>query len=416
MIGSWLNRNVIGMGLTSLFADLCYETATAVLPALVKALGAPALALGLMEGTADAASSFVKMWSGHVSDRLPRRKPLAVAGYAVTALATAALALAVAWPVLGLLRVVAWVGKGLRGPPRNAMLAASVSSADRGKAFGVHRAGDTVGAILGPLVAAWLLGYAEEGGLDAVRSVLAWTLVPGLLSVLAMGLLVTEPARVALAPKRLTASLRALPAGYRRFLIGVGLFGLGDFSHSLLILAAVELLTPALGLTAAAQTAALLFAVRNVAAAVAAFPAGAVSDVVGRRGPLVAGYILSAAVTVGFAWCVAAGVASVWVLGALFAAAGVVNAVQEALEGAAAADLVPDEAVRGTAYGVLGAVNGVGDFVSSLFVGALWAISPVWGFAAAAALMAAGAAVLGASGGDAPPPVQEASTGVQTPR
>jgi MFS family permease len=280
------------------------------------------------------------------------------------------------------------------------MLAASVSSADRGKAFGVHRAGDTVGAILGPLLAAWLLGYADEGGLGAVRWVLAWTLVPGLLSVLAMLLLVTEPARVALAPQRLSASLAALPAGFHRFLIGVGLFGLGDFSHSLLILAAVELLTPALGLTAAAQTAALLFAVRNVAAALAAFPAGALSDVVGRRGPLVAGYVLSAAVTVGFAWCLAAGVGSVWVLGALFAGAGVVNAVQEALAGAAAADLVPDEAVRGTAYGVLGAVNGVGDFVSSLFVGALWAVSPAWGFAAAAGLMAAGAAVLGASRDD----------------
>lgn len=398
MSRGWLNRNVIGMGLTSLFADLCYETATAVLPALIKALGAPAVALGLMEGAADAASSFVKVWAGHLSDRLPRRKPLAVAGYAITAVTTAALALAAVWPVLALLRVAAWVGKGLRGPPRNAMLAASVDAKDRGKAFGVHRAGDTVGAILGPLAAAWLLGFADAGQLEGVRAALAWTLVPGLLSVLAMALLVVEPPRVALAPKGVSASVGAMPPAFRRFLVGVGLFGLGDFTHSLLILAAVELLTPEWGFQAAAQWGAVLFALRNVAAVIAAVPAGALSDRLGRIGPLTAGYVLGAAVTAGFAWAAAAGVTSVWVLGALFAAAGVVNAVQEALEPAAAADLVTDDAVRGTAFGVLGAVNGVGDLLSSVLVGALWAAGAAWGFGAAAGLMLAGAAVLGWGG------------------
>ena len=212
-----------------------------------------------------------------------------------------------------------------------------------------------------------------------------------------MMLLVVEPPRVVLAPKRFAASVGALPAGYRRFLVGVGLFGLGDFSHSLLILAAVELLTEPMGFAAAAQWGALLFALRNVAAVVAAVPAGAISDRVGRRGPLVAGYVLGALVTAGFAWCVATGESRLPVLALLFVGAGVVNAVQEALEGAAAADLVPDESLRGTAYGVLGAVNGVGDFASSFMVGALWYVGAAWGFGAAAGLMMLGAVVLGLS-------------------
>jgi MFS family permease len=155
----WLNRNVWGFGLTSLLADLCYETATAVLPAFLKVLGAPVYALGLMEGAADALSCFVKMGAGWYSDRLERRKPLVILGYAVTAGAIGAMALVTLWPLIVALRVLAWFGKGVRGPARNAMLTASVPPQHKGKAFGFHRARDTIGSIVGSLIAAGLIGW-----------------------------------------------------------------------------------------------------------------------------------------------------------------------------------------------------------------------------------------------------------------
>lgn len=390
----WLNRNVIGMGLTSLLADLCYETATAVLPGLWRALSAPAYALGLMEGLSDGLASFTKLAAGWYSDRLSRRKPLVVAGYLVTAGAIGAMGLILLWPVLLLLRVVAWIGKGIRGPARNALLAESVPSEHRGKAFGLHRAGDTVGAILGPLLAAWLAGVAgtaDAQDLRAVQTVLLWTLVPGLGSVLAILLLVRETQTGARATRKFWAAVRDLPAPYGGFLLAVGMFGAGDFSHTLLILAAIDQFTPDWGLVAAAQWGAILYAVRNVAAALAAFPAGWLSDHWGRRGLLAAAYALGCVNTVGFAYVMAVGETSTawWV--SLFVAAGVVNAVQEALESAATADYVSDKTLHGVAYGVLGAVNGAGDFLSSLAVGLLWMWSPVCGFAFAAVMMLLGA-------------------------
>jgi MFS family permease len=194
---------------------------------------------------------------------------------------------------------------------------------------------------------------------------------------------------------RLWASIRALPGSFRRFLVGVGCFGAGDFAHALLILAVTELLTPAHGFARAAQLAALLYAVRNVAHAAVAFPVGALGDRWGRRGLLVTGYVLGAAVVAGFAAAFALSTGDLGLLAALFALAGVYIAIEEALEPALTADLVPDEAVRGTAYGVLGTVNGVGDFLSSAAVGVFWYWwGPVPGLAASAVLMLLGAVLL----------------------
>jgi len=385
------------MGLTSLLADLCYETATAVLPVLLKLLGAPAYVLGLTEGLSDALSSFTKMLSGVYSDRLSRRKPLVVAGYAVTAVSIGLLAAAALWPLVLLLRGVAWIGKGLRGPARNAILAESVSERDRGKAFGIHRAGDTVGAILGPLLAAWLLGSMGEvstTALATVRTVLWWTLLPGLGSVLVVAWLVQEGKHTPGPPRTLLVTLRGLPQQFRRFLLAIGVFGAGDFSHTLLILAAVDLLSPTLGITAAAQWGAVLFSVRNIAGAVGAFPAGWLGDRIGHSRMLAATYAVGSLTTLGFAALMWRSLPSVGWLMLLFSLAGLVNAAQEAIEGAATADLIPDRASRGTAYGVMGTVNGLGDFVSSFVVGLLWSIAPAIGFGWAASMMAAGTGLL----------------------
>lgn len=394
---SWLNRNVFAFGLTSLLADLCYETATSVLPALLVVVGAPPFALGLMEGLADALSSFTKMGAGWFSDRLPRRKPIVVLGYGVTAISIGLIGLVTLWPIILLLRVAAWIGKGARGPARNAMLTASVRPEDKGKAFGFHRAGDTLGAIIGPIVAAALIGsFGAEGAKAAepYQWVILATLIPGLASAAVVALFVTEPLRGPGKSRQFWESLSALPARYRRWLVAIGVFGAGDFSHTLLILGTINALTPSRGFAEATQIGALLFSLRNIAAAIAAFPAGALSDRIGRQKILFATYLLGAIVVAAFGVVVTLGHAGIPLLALLFVGAGVVNAAQEALEGAAASDLVPDHSLHGTAFGVLGAVNGVGDFISSAIVGALWTIAPEIGFGYAATMMFLGAALL----------------------
>ncbi len=181
--GEWLNRNVFGMGLTSLLSDANHEMATAVLAGFLTVIGAPVYALGFIEGVADALSSFVKLGAGWWSDRLGHRKAITTAGYALTGSAFALFALATSWPLVLLGRTLAWFGRGIRAPLRNAMLAESISPADRGKAFGFHRAADTLGAIIGPLVAAGLMfllqPYAGGNPSMPFRIIFLLTLAPG---------------------------------------------------------------------------------------------------------------------------------------------------------------------------------------------------------------------------------------------
>jgi MFS family permease len=403
-VGGWLNRNVIGMGLASLLSDAGHEMATAVLPGFLEVLAAPTYALGLIEGFADALSSFVKLGSGWWGDRLGHRKGIVTAGYALTGLMKGLFAFAVGWPLIFLGRALAWFARGVRGPLRSAMLAESVTARDRGKAFGFHRAGDTVGAIVGPLIGAAVLHllqpYANElyAGADATapyRVVFLLTLVPGLGAAAAFACLVREKGRPPQPQRRFWAAVQALPGKYRRFLWGAGVFGLGDFSPTLLILAATQLLTPAHGIVEAGQLAALLYALRNGVYAAASYPVGHASDRLGRRGLLVQGYAVGALMCVGWIAAFVSGADSVAVLAGLFVLSGIAAAAVDSLEGAMTADLVPDESLRGTAFGVLGAVNGMGDLISSAAVGLLWwGVSPAVGFAYAAVLMLAGAVLL----------------------
>jgi len=395
---TWLNRNVIGMGLTSFLSDAGHEMATVVLPSFLAVIGAPAAALGLIEGVADAISSFVKLGAGWYSDRIGHRKGIAVGGYCLTGVATGLFALASTWPLALVGRAIAWFGRGIRGPLRDAMLAESVPAESRGKAFGFHRAGDTLGAIVGPLLAVGLLALLQERA-DADPSapfrLIFWlTLIPGVSSALAFALLVTERRRAPNHDLRFWATLRSLPRPYFRLLTGVGLFGIGDFAHTFLILAATQLLTPAYGVMRAAQIAALLYVARNVIYAGASFPIGAWSDRIGRRGLLTAGYVAGGLVAAGFAAAFFFHVRSLPLLLFLFCLAGAYIAAQDSLEGAITADFVAG-AARGTGYGLMATVNGVGDLVASAVVGLLWtAVSPVVGFGYAAVMMLAGAVVL----------------------
>ncbi len=361
--GRWLNRNVLGMSLTSFFSDFGHEMATAVLPMFLATLGARAAALGTIEGVADAVASFVKLGGGWYSDRVGRRKPLVTLGYFLTGVAKASFALATAWPHLLWGRIVGWFGRGLRSPLRDAMLVESVTPAAYGRAFGFHRTADTLGAVVGPLLAFALVGWLTY------RQIFWLTLIPGLLSVVAMVGLVKEPLRPRPAPVRLDLALAGLPAPFMRFLVGVGIFGVGDFAHTFLTLRASEVLAPVLGEAPAAQAAILLYTLHNVVYAGISYPIGSLADRVGKRGLLAMGYFCSAIM----ATAAILAPPRVGPLLAVFVLGGVVLGIQDALEGAIAADLLP-ERLRGTGYGLLSTVNGIGDLISSVVVGLLWAV------------------------------------------
>jgi MFS family permease len=390
--GRWLNRNVFSFGLTSLLSDFCHEMATAVLPQFMQTIGAPAAALGFIEGTADATSSFVKLWAGYHSDKIGHRKRWTVLGYVLTALSKAVFAFALGWPLILVGRVVGWLGRGIRSPLRDAMLAESVAPRYRGKAFGFHRAGDTAGAVVGPLVAygilslaaghpalsegfgRWIPSFSGAPG-GAFRLIFLLTLVPGMLSIVSI-LMVTEKRRAPNRTLRFWGTLQAMPRAYRSFLLAVGLFGMADCAPTLMILRATTVLEPQIGAVEAARVGTLLYLLRNVVYTAASYPLGALSDRFSRTRYLAVGYAVAVATFAGFA----VPVASVWWFVVFFSLAGVFIAWEDTVEGVAVRDYV-DESVAGTAYGVLSTVNGVGDFASSLVVGLLWtAAGPSWGF------------------------------------
>ena len=361
----WLNRTVLGVGLTSLFSDWSHETATAVLPAFLAVIGAGPGWLGAIEGIADGLSSFAKLTAGHYTDRLERRKPLAVFGYAVTALATASFAFAThAYHVL-MARAVAWLGRGVRSPARKALLAADVSPSAYGRAFGLERLMDTLGAIAGPLTAMWLLRVTHH----SYRTVFLSTLLPGMIAVASFWFLVRERPIATRKQQSLWTGLKQLPGSFREFLLGVGIFGAGDFSHTLLILYATRMLAPAQGTARAASIAIGLYTLHNVFYAGSAYVSGWISDHVPHRKIILSGGYALAGVTAVF---LMAAPSSLWLLVLIFALAGLYVGTEEALEDSLAAELLPTEQ-HGMAFGTLAAVNAVGDFVSSVVVGFLWA-------------------------------------------
>lgn len=357
----WLNRNVIGMGTASFFSDFCHEMATSILPAFLVSIGASAALLGAIEGSADCASSFAKLGAGFYSDKKGIRKPIAVLGYFLTAIGLGSFAIASSWLHVLSGRIVGWFGKGIRGPVRDAMLSASVEKKDAGKAFGFHRMMDTVGAVLGPLVAFLLVSRFSYW------KIFWLTLIPGLLSVAAFFFLVNEIAEDPNHHLRFLPTLKELPKKFKLYLLGVAVFGIGDFSHTLLLLMAAQILTPVYGSGMANSLAILLYMFHNVFYAGLSFPIGFLGDRVGKRKILSTGYLLSAVMCAGFIFIIP----KFWYLFILFVIAGTFIASEDVLEGAIASEFLPEN-LKGTGYGTLATINGIGDFVSSIIVGFLW--------------------------------------------
>ena len=379
------NRTVVGTALASLFSDSGHEMATAALPGFLTSLGAPAAALGVIEGIADAALSASKMAGGVLADRPGvERKKVMAAGYLTTGAAYASIGLAGAWPFAAISRAVAWIARGVRSPAKESVLAAAVPATHYGRAFGLERAGDSVGAIIGPLLAAALIGAL------GYRWLLAASFLPAVGAALCALLLVREVPRIRelRAPGvRHIVGFAAARGPYRRLLTASALYGLGNFSATLLILRAADLLT-GVGNSAvsASTTAVLLYAGHNAANALAAYPAGRLADRIGRRPVLALGIGLYAVACLAFA----RGSATVWVLALLFVAVGTSTAMVETARSGYASELLPDH-LRGRGFGLLGLVDGIGDLVSSVVVGVLWTVvNPAWGFIYATVLSAAG--------------------------
>jgi MFS family permease len=381
----WLNRSVLGIGLASLFSDWGHEAATAILPAFIASLGAPAYALGVIEGVSDGLSSFAKLAGGWIADRPAWRKPTGIIGYLATALSTFGYAFTQTWPAVLVVRALGWVGRGSRGPSRDTLLADCVAPGQAGRAFGFERAMDTLGAVLGPLSATALLGVL------GARGVLRWTLVPGLAAAVTFAFLAptgrTDGEHHA---PSFASSFRQLPKTFWHFLAGVFAHGIGDFAPTLLILRATQILLPRLGMGRAAAVSVGLYTFHNFISAAASYPAGALGDRIGKRGLLAAGYLVATIAYAGFIL----EPPTIPVLVILFGLAGIHQATQQSLEKSLAAELLP-AAARGSGFGVLATVNGIGDLVSSVVVGALWSsVSPAAGFAYAGIVTLAGALLI----------------------
>jgi MFS family permease len=381
--GRWLTRNVFAIGLLSLFSDAGHELTTAILPLFLATFAGSAAALGVIEGFSDAASSGLKLWMSFYSDRVGKRKPILAIGYFVTAMmGTLGLVTAI-WQIV-LIRMFAWMGRGARGPVRDALLSESVPAQAHGRAFGFETMMDTLGAVIGPAIALSLVGMI------ALRHIFFLAFIPGAITVLIVLFLLKDIPRKPQPDIRILATLRDLPRSFWRYVAAVGIFGLGNFAHTLLILRAVTVLTPSHGSVQAGKIAIGLYIFHNVVYATAAYPVGMLGDRMSKKPLLAVGYALFAVMCIGF---LVVGT-SLPGLFALFALAGVYIAVVDSMERALAADLLPLER-RGTGYGALATVNSVGDLVSSIVVGELWThVSSTAGFSYAAVLTLAGAIAL----------------------
>jgi len=376
----WLNRNILGLGITRFFSDFGHEMATAVLPTFLVSIGGSAATLGLIEGSADAAVSLMKLVSGWYSDYINKRKPFMVLGHFLTTIGVGALFLSFSWVWVFGCRVVAWMGRGIRTPVHDATLSHSAEPKNYGKVFGFDRMMDTSGAVLGPAAAFFLIKFMPE------RPIFLITLIPGILCVLSITVLVKEVKMVGGERKKLLGSFKSFPTPFRLFLISALIFGLGNFADSLFILRATQLLTPTKGAVAATSLAILCYTIHNIIYAAGSYPLGALADRIGRKRLLVFGYFLTGVTSVVFI----INTANVLYVGLFFAISGLAIAITDALQGTVIANLLPAD-IRGTGYGTLALVNSIGNFTSSALVGFLWTtISPLAGFGFSAVLLFSG--------------------------
>jgi MFS family permease len=366
--------DVLKLGLVSLLTDLSSEMIFSVFAIFFTTVaGASAAVLGLVEGLADFSASSLDYLAGWLSDRTGKRKVFAVAGYGFSTLAKGILLLSSSVAGLGAFRVIERIGKSFRGPPRDAWLSAVAAKGSRGYSFGVHKALDKSGAVIGPLVAYGLLSWLGDDA--ATYRTLFWVaLVPAVLSVLVLGLVKDQPG--AKHPREnMFATWRTLSPDFKRYLVTAGIFSLAYFSFGFLLLRAHTV-------GFAVKDIVLLYALFNVAFVISAPLIGRLGDLLGRGRIIVLGYLTYLLMSLGFAFAT-----TKWQVVVLFVIYGVFYSIDEAQSKAFIADIETER--RASAIGMYNFVTGLIYVPASLGAGALWVLSPVSTFLAAAGLTVA---------------------------
>lgn len=373
-----LSRNVYVVSLVSFFQDTASELLYPVLPFFVTGvLGAPPAVLGAIEGLADGIASAMKAVSGRLAD-LRHRRPLVATGYGISAAGKTILAAAGAWPAVMVARATDRVGKGLRGPPRDAIIADETTPANRGRAFGFHRAADTAGAVVGPLIG---LGLYEAVG-EQFRPLLWIAVIPAVVSVLLV-FAIREKPHAGLHVRRPWV-LSGLPRRYWHLVTVIGLFAIVNFPDTLLLLRADDLGFGFAGVVA-------LYVLYNLAYAALSYPAGRLSDRLDRRRIYAVGMLVFACAYLGFG--LTATSAWLWIL---FPVYGAYTALTDGVGRAWVADVVPADQ-RGTALGLQAAVSGIGLLIAGVWAGLAWGSSGRLPFVVSAVVVFVLAAVLLAS-------------------
>lgn len=354
---------------TSFLTDISSEMVLNILPLFLSAvLGIKTNIIGIIEGIAEATSSLLKVFSGWLSDKLRTRKWLAVAGYGLSTLAKPFFYFANSWGAVAGVRWADRVGKGIRTAPRDALVADNVKPEQRGLAFGLHRAADTAGALLGILIAAFIVWKLQAGSTalaeHTFRTVVLISLIPAVLGVLVLAV-GTREVKVAGEVQKVRISLKGLGRDFIIFLVIVGIFDLGNSSDAFLVLRAQDRGMSALNIL-------LMLAAFNLIYTLVSTPAGALSDKLGRRKLIIGGWIVYALIYLGFA--LARTAVHIWLL---YAAYGLYYGMAYGTAKAMIADLVPAE-MRGTAYGTYNAILGILDFPASVIAGLLWSGAGRW--------------------------------------
>jgi MFS family permease len=350
-----LSRDTFLLALASVFSDVSTEMLYPVLPVfLTQTLHASGSIVGLVDGFAQALQNIVQGFSGTLSDKLQRRKPIALAGFFLSAISKPLMGMATVWPALFGARLLDRLGAGTRSAPRDALIASSVAEENRGRAFGLEGAGDNAGAFLGPLLTLLLL-YAV--GVN-IRTVFYLAIIPGLLA-FAMVVLVTEHRAAVHAEAKIDISLRQFPRDYWKFLLVMALFGIGNSSNAFLILQTQDI-------GASLPTTILIYAAYNLVAALISYPAGWLSDTWGRKNVLLVCFLVFLIAYLGFALT-----RNVFLIGGLFAFYGLYQGIFRVVGKAFAASFVPDQ-LRASGVGWYSSTVGLLQLVASVVAGLLW--------------------------------------------
>lgn len=366
----WLTPGVGGIGTASFFADVGHEVPTSLMASFVTStLGAPAAALGLIEGISEGLAGAGRFVGGALADDPQRRRAVAVGGYSATAVLSALIGVTTSVVQAGVLRGAAWAARGLRVPARNALLADVVPVEAYGRAYGFERTMDNLGAIVGPLLALALVS------MFSVRTAILVSVVPGLLAAVSIVYAIRQVKRPKIAErKKLRFQVRPVLKGQLgRVMAGFAAFEVGNVAATLFILRATDVLTPGRGVDVATQIAIGLYVVYNVAATIASFPAGGFSDKLGRRGPLLVAAVGVAAFLLAYLLFAVSGPVIVVLLVA-FALAGVGIGCAETAEHAAVAAFAPPE-IRGSAFGLLATAQAIGNVAASVLAGLLYTVA-----------------------------------------